>query len=513
MESRVAPPANNGVEICKIQNVSKIYPGVRALDNISMDIRQGEIHGIIGKNGAGKSTLVNILAGFTSRTSGTISVCGQKIPRNYKPQIAEKFSMFLVPQNPLILPNRSILENLFSGYLIKDKHGFIDKSKMYEKAAEIIDIFHLNLNPNQEMGLLRVDIQKMLLFGKAVYVANTNVFMLDEITASLNATERVLLEKVLNELKSKGKSILFISHHLKEILKYCDRVTVLRNGKKIETTNVKNVAEEQLAAMIVGEGVNAYKATKKHVADTNAKPILEIKNFRLYEDAQPNSFTIAPNEVLGIAGIEGCGKDELFGFLSGSLKESTGTILLQGKVCKFNSPHEAINKGVVLLPRDREVESLFHGLSIKINMMQLFLKYCKTKFNTIDFKRLDKKANEYCKNLNIKIASLDDEIDSLSGGNKQKVIVARVMSIGPKVLILNEPTHGVDVGAKQEILRITREDMANGAGVIMASESVQEMMAICDRIAVMYRGQIVKIYTREDFSEDKIYLSMQGTHK
>jgi ABC-type sugar transport system ATPase subunit len=146
-------------------------------------------------------------------------------------------------------------------------------------------------------------------------------------------------------------------------------------------------------------------------------------------------------------------------------------------------------------------------------MMQLFLKYCKTKFNTIDFKRLDKKANEYCKNLNIKIASLDDEIDSLSGGNKQKVIVARVMSIGPKVLILNEPTHGVDVGAKQEILRITREDMANGAGVIMASESVQEMMAICDRIAVMYRGQIVKIYTREDFSEDKIYLSMQGTHK
>jgi len=511
MKSLVVPKADERMEVCKVEHVSKIYPGVRALDDVSMSIRQGEIHGIIGKNGAGKSTLVNILAGSTTFTSGKITISGKEIPQNYSPRIAEKFSLFIVPQNPLILPERSILENLFSGYLVKNKHGFIDRAKMFERAAEIIDLFDLNLNPEQEMGLLRVDTQKLLLFGKAVYIANANIFMLDEITASLSATERVLLEKVLEDLKRKGKSILFISHHLKEILQYCDRVTVLRNGRMVETADIEDVSEEKLASMIVGEDVEEYKASELHVADVDKKPILELENFKIFDDGPANSFTLSSNEVLGIAGIEGCGKDELFAFLSGSSKSSFGTILMEGSECILETPFDAIKKGIVHLPRDREVESLFHGLSIKDNMMQLYMKQCKTKFGTIDFKCLDQTARTYCKVLNIKIASLEDEIDSLSGGNKQKVIVSRVMSIGPKVLLLNEPTQGVDVGAKQEILRIVREEMTNGAGVIMSSESVQEMMAICNRIAVMYRGKIVRTYDRKDFSEDEIYLTMQGS--
>jgi ABC-type sugar transport system ATPase subunit len=499
------------VEICKIENISKIYPGVRALDDVSMEIRKGEIHGIIGKNGAGKSTLVNILAGSTSFTSGKITINGEEIPQNYNPYIAEKFSLFLVPQNPSILPERSILENLFSGYLIKNKHRFIDKKKMYEKASEIIDKFNLNLNPDQEMGLLPIDTQKLLLFGKAAYITNANIFMLDEITASLSAAERILIEKVLEDLKREKKSILFISHHLKEILQYCDRVTVLRDGRKVETTYIDEVSEETLASMIVGKDVKEYKASEKHAIDSQKTPILEVVDFKVSADGPENSFILDPNEVLGIAGIEGCGKDELFGFLSGSKKGSSGTILLAGQECSCENPFESINKGIVYLPRDREVESIFHGLSIKDNMMQLFIKQCKTKMGTLDFRSLNEKAQAYCRDLNIKIASLEDEIDSLSGGNKQKVIVSRVMSIGPKVLILNEPTQGVDIGAKQEILRIVREEMPDDAGIIISSESVQEMMAICDRIAVMYRGKIVKFYAREDFSEDEIYLSMQGS--
>lgn len=497
--------------ICKVVNLSKIYPGVIALDSVDLELLKGEVHGLIGKNGAGKSTLVNILAGFTLGSSGEIWIKGKKMLPNYSPYVAEKLSIYLVPQNPLTLPQRSLTENMFIGYTLRKRSGLIDEKKMRDTTIEIIKRFKLNLNPDQEMQTIPLDAQKLLLFGKGIYIANANIFMLDEITASLNVEERKVLSDMIRELINEEKTILFISHHLKEIMQYCNRITVLRDGKKIITENISNVSEEKLSELIVGKDVEEYsQAIEEDKQNNGIRKVLSVKNLCISGACDSINFDLHKNEVLGFAGLDNCGKEELFRALFGAKKFESGIIEIEGKQIKPKSPEHAIKEGVVYLPKNREEEAIMHGLSIEDNMMKIIYKKYAYRFGLIKIKTVKSEIDKYVKLFNIKFGKLDDDIDSLSGGNKQKVVLSRITCLKPKVFVLNEPTQGVDVGVKQEILKIIREDLATQASIILSSESIQELIKVCDRIVVLYRGAINKIFGKNEFHEEQIYKAIQG---
>lgn len=504
-----ASPHGNGL-VCDVRNVSKLYPGVVALNNVSFDVRRGELHGVIGKNGAGKSTMVNILAGMTERTSGEVYIGGKEMPRQCTPLMAEKAGVYLVPQNPLILAQRTITENIFVGNNITRKCGLVDEGRMRAVTEEIIAKLGFKLDPGQLMGALPVDTQKLLLLGRGIHVVKADIFMLDEITASLNIEERKNLEKLIGELMNEGKSIVFISHHLKEIMQYCHRITVFRNGSKIITENCSELSEADIATLIVGKELKEYSADERVATDAAIdRDILKVGNATVRRVCNGISFELRNNEVLGFAGLEGCGKDELFKFLIGAEK-GVGTITLDDKRLDVSRPAQAIAAGIAYLPRKREEETVFHGRSIEENMLLLIYRKNRSKLGLINNRSARFHSARYKKLMNIKIASDKDDIDSLSGGNKQKVMLSRIMGTEPRVFILNEPTQGIDVEAKQEILKNIRETLAVDAGVLLSCESVQELMTVCDRIVALYKGNVARVFERNEFSEEAIYRTIQG---
>ncbi len=496
---------------CDVRNVSKLYPGVVALNDVTFDVRCGELHGVIGKNGAGKSTIVNIIAGMTERTSGQVFIGGKEMPRAYSPLVAEKAGVYLVPQNPLILAQRSITENIFVGNNLTRKSGLVDEGRMRAVTEEIIGRLGFHLDPDQLMGSLSVDTQKLLMLGRGIHVVKAGIFMLDEITASLNIEERRYLEKLIGELMRDGKSIIFISHHLKEILHYCHRITVFRNGNKIITEDCSKLSESDIATLIVGKSVKEYSADEFSATCEAAATgdILTVDSVNVRKLCNGISFKLRNNEVLGFAGLEGCGKDELFKYLIGA-ESGSGRITLDGAPLEISRPAQAIAAGIAYLPRKREEETVFHGRSIEENMLLLIYRKNRSKLGLINSASARFQSTRYTKLMNIKIASDKDDIDSLSGGNKQKVMLSRIMGTEPRVFILNEPTQGIDVEAKQEILRNIRETLAVNAGVIISCESVQEMVTVCDRIVALYKGKVARVFERKEFSEEAIYRTIQG---
>ena len=508
-----ASTIGNGL-VCDVRNVSKLYPGVVALNNVSFDVRRGELHGVIGKNGAGKSTMVNILAGMTGRSSGQVFIGGKEMPQHFTPLNAERAGVYLVPQNPLVLAQRSITENIFVGNNLTGKCGLVDEKRMRAVAQEIIGRLGLRVDPDQLMGSLPVDTQKLLLLGRGIYVVKADIFMLDEITASLNIDERKYLEKIIGELMNQGKSIIFISHHLKEIMQYCHRITVFRNGNKIITEDCSKLGEADIARLIVGKELKEYSADERTEpgAAVTSDDVLKVEDVRIRRVCNGIGFELRNNEVLGFAGLEGCGKDELFKYLIGA-ETGSGGIALDGRRIEITRPAQAIANGIAYLPRKREEETVFHGRSIEENMLLLIYRKNRSRLGIINRRSARFHSARYTKLMNIKIASDKDDIDSLSGGNKQKVMLSRIMGTEPRVFILNEPTQGIDVEAKQEILKNIRETLAVNAGVLLSCESVQELMTVCDRIVALYKGGVARVFERKDFSEELIYRTIQGARE
>ncbi len=496
---------------CQVKHLSKRFPGVAALSDINLEIACGEVHGVIGKNGAGKSTFVNILAGLIPISEGEIRIRGKVMGRHYHPRRAEQMGIFLVPQHPLILPGRNVIENLFVGQSLKNKAGLADERRMRSMTEDIIQRLGLSVSPDQDMAALSIDTQKLLLLGKGVYIADATILMLDEITASLNVNERKFLHKVILDIKKSGKSIIFISHHMKEIIQFCDRVTVFRNGNNIITADIGTVSEATLSESIVGTDYAAYKAEITDIKRNEDKPILlSCRDLTRRDAFEAISFDLREGEVIGFAGLMGCGKDLLFRTLFGLEREDSGQVLFKEEELSIPDPGSAIRMGIAYLTDRRESEGLLHGRSIEENLLQLTYRKLRGALWLISRKKTKSAADSYVSDLNIKIASLEAEIDSLSGGNKQKVILARTMSVAPKVYILNEPTQGIDVGTKQEILRSIRESLSKSAGILVSSESIEELMTVCDRIIVLFRGKVFRQFDRHTFDEESIYRAIQG---
>lgn len=500
-----------GEVILKIDEVYKLFPGTVALKKVNVDVLKGEIHGIIGKNGAGKSTLVSIVAGLEAATGGTIYVRGKPLPRLTR-AVAKRERIAIVPQEPQVIPDFTVAENLFLGSEIATS-GFISWSSLHRRSRDILDQCGLPFDTHIKAADLSVSEQQLLLVAKACYVEQAEIIIFDEASASLTERDEETLHRIVFDRKQAGCTILYISHRIDELLKVCDRVTVLQDGQSSEAQSCELLGEEDLASLIVGENYtrNAADLDWSAISDgaTGREVAIAIEGLGQAGVFEGINLTVYRGEVVGLAGLRGSGRTELLKAVAGVERADAGLVTVGGKSALFSSPSAAISKGVVYLPEDREHEGIIGTLSVRINCVLNALDQV-SRYGFVRRSWESAKAAEVIRSLDIAVADMGQEVSQLSGGNKQKVLVGRIAASKPRVFLLDEPTRGVDVGTRDSIMRIVRYTLAQSAGVVITSPGLEDLLEICDRIAVMRRGRIVAEFSRDHFDEREIYLAMQG---
>lgn len=491
--------------VLEIRNVTKKFSGTTALDNVSMRLQPGEIHALLGENGAGKSTLVKIISGEYTATKGEILLNGSSWWAN-SPQAAEQAGIVRVPQEPSVVEDLSIAENLFIGH-IPSKGGFINYRKLYHDAELLLQEVDLKLDVKKKADTLSVANQQMLILAAALY-HDLKVIILDEPTASITQQEAGKLFEIMEVLKEKGIAIIFISHRLDEVFQICDNITVLRDGKVSGQTAVKDSTVGKLVAMMVGREV-VYPEKGAKVIRDGVTPVLEVKNLSLAGAFKDVSFKVYPGEILGLSGLMGSGRTEIAKTIFGVYKPTGGQIFLNGKEMLFGSPQKAIMSGIGMVPEDRKEEALFMNQSVRANLTFIIRKKI-SKLGYVIKKRDMKIYNEFQKKLAIKTASPDAYISGLSGGNQQKVIIGRWLAAQPDLLILDEPTRGIDVAAKAEVHKLMGELVKNGICILMISSELPEVLTMANRIIVMHEGRINGLLNSSEATEELIIRKASG---
>ena len=488
---------NNGI-VLRMEHITKTFPGVVALDDVSIDLNKGEVLGILGENGAGKSTLIKILAGNYIKDSGDIYVDGQKFEIK-GPTEAVASGIRVIYQELNTLNNLTVTENIFIGeQIIKGPFRIVDWKAMTRKANELLDILNVKLDSNTIIGYLTVSEKQIVEIAKAIS-KEAKILVMDEPTAALSEEETQSLFKIIKTLKSKGVSIIYISHRLKEIFEIADRVTVLRDGKKVGTFNTRNTNENELVTSMVGRDIKDMYPKREVLI---GEKIMEVKN--LISDGFSNvSFNLRKGEILGIFGLLGSGRTSLVKALFGANKIKGGEIFIYGKKVNIKSPNIARGEKIGLVPLDRKVEGLALLMSVKENITLANIEDLGKNF--LIMKSLEKeKAIKWINEIGIKTPTIDQEVNSLSGGNQQKVVLAKWLESGSQIIILNEPTRGIDVGAKIEIYNLMQDLCERGASIIMISSELPEILSIADRIIVMSKGRFTAEYSREEASEEQL---------
>ncbi len=495
-----------GESALRLLGITKIYPGTVALEDVALDVRYGEVHGLMGKNGAGKSTLVGVLAGLIEPTSGTITVGGREYSRLTRVQ-AKREGIAIVTQEPEIILDITVAENLFLGDF-PTRGGFIDWPGMFERAREMLDRFGLDIGAEFRAGDLSLSERQLLLIIKACYVEDASVVILDESSAPLTRKDAQILRRIVDDLRAAGKAIVVISHHVDELLDVCDRLTVLRDGRTITTKDVSELDHRSLSEFIVGDGFTVGQTRNDETGGTGEE-LLAVENLTRWGAFEEISFSLRRGEILGLAGLRGSGRTEILKAIAGIEPADSGTIALRGRKCAFTRPSEALKKGVAYLPEEREAEGLIRLFSIKDNLILNSL----SQFAPHGFIRRDecaRRAAETFEAVQITAFSLEQAVEELSGGNRQKVVIGRIMTAGPDVYLLDEPTRGVDIGAKKGILSLICEKIRGNAGVIITSPGLDDLIDICDRILVLCGGHVVKSVARADFDEKALFMDIQG---
>ena len=492
-----------------VRGISKEFAGVPAVADATFEVQQGTVHGVIGKNGAGKSVLMNIIAGVLSPTSGQMTIGGTEVDtRRWSPRLAGDSGVGLIPQEPPDLPFLTVEDFLFLGDRSAVKGGFLQRKLIRRRVAEIDERLSLQVLPTDPMALLPIEVQQLLAFGKAVFLEEATVILLDEITASLSGPRREALLRQLREL-SAGRSFTLISHRISEIMAACDSVTVMRDGVSVQTVAIADTTPEALAAAIVGDAdVHVHVAPETRLDGPEVLALRKVSSPPLLHDVD---LVVHDHEVLGLAGVEGSGKDELLEALAG-LRTAHGRITLTGKDVRFRNPRNAARGGVAYLPKKREEFATIHSMSVLLNMVLPTASKLAGPFGFVREATLRHTGAPLVKQMQVKTPSLDTDIDTLSGGNRQKVMLARLRLMTPQVFLLNEPTRGVDIATKPELLRMVREDLTQHSAVIMTSESEEELIETCDRVLVFLGGRIVRELKRgnPEFTVGEIYRTGQG---
>jgi len=489
-----------------LKDVSKFFPGTIALRNANVEVRRGEVHGIIGKNGAGKSTLVSIIAGLYEATSGTIFINGREIPKLTR-AVAQRERVSIVPQDPQVVADFSVAENLFLGHEVT-RGRVVDWRGIHRQARATLDRVGLPLDTHIKASDLSVSEQQLVLVVKACYVDAAEIIIFDEASASLTHSDEELLHEIVAERCAAGCTILYISHRVDELLKVCDRVTVLLGGESRETVPCAELDEVSLATLIVGEAfaTTQYEAEQK----PNDEIVLDVSGLTSAGRYTDVSLQVHRGEVLGIAGLRGSGRTEVLKGIAGIERADSGTVTLAGgEPGLFGHPASALKAGLAYLPEDREHEGLVSTSSVTVNCLLSSLKQV-SRFGVMKGRTEKARVREVVRLLDIKVSDISQEVSGLSGGNKQKVIVGRIHEARPSVYLLDEPTRGVDVGSRQAILKIIREKVAAEAGVVMTSPGLDDLLAVCDRIAIMGHGRMVDIVERSAFDETRLYVAVQS---
>ena len=488
-----------------MKGISKAFPGVKALDNVSFEVTSGEVHSLIGQNGAGKSTLMGILNGITKPDDGKIFL-NNNLVKIDDPKDAFNLNLSIVHQEFALCNNLTVAENIYLGDEPHSKSGFIDYKKMHFDAKNLLDSINVNLNTEEIVGDLNTSQWQIIEICKAL-AKKPKFIVMDEPTASLDEKQIDNLFEIINTLKKNGIGIIYISHKLKEIIYISDRITVLKDGKINDSFLKNEVDEENLIKSMIGE--NVLTKTEHENKTYSKNQILKINNFSYSNIFKEININLFEGEVLGLSGLLGSGANELLRSIFGIIKQDEGQILLNNKIITISKPRDAVANGIGYIPSDRKNEGLIQNNSIKDNsVLTIFDKL--TNIGFFKFTEASKTTNNYIKKLDIKVSNIDSFVMNLSGGNQQKVVIAKWLAKNCKILLFDEPTRGIDVAAKAQIWKLISEFTKEGCSVIVASNEIPELINNCNRIITMQKGSISNTFNYEDFDEQKISLNISS---
>jgi len=491
----------NDTNILEIRGISKSFPGVRALDNVSFTIKKGEVHALCGENGAGKSTLIKILAGAYKCDEGSILFNGSEVKVN-SPLEGQKLGISVVHQELRLAENLSVAENIFLGRpKLKTVMGIemVDWDKLHKGAKELLDRLGISMDLKQTVKELSIAQKQIIEIAKALSFKSDMIIM-DEPSATLTEKELSILFNIITHLRDDGVTIIYISHRLAEIFKIADRVTVLRDGRYIGTMNVRDATKQQLITMMVGRNLeNEYP---KVCCRTNDE-MLKVRNLNRKGVLKDISFTAYKGEILGIAGLVGSGRTELARAVFGADPIDSGEVYINGEKVNMRNVRDAIRLNMALVPEDRKGQGLVLGMSVRENITVVGLKRLIRK-GLISRREEYLLGTNFVSKLKIKTPDLEKEVKELSGGNQQKVVLAKWLMVNSDIIIFDEPTRGIDVGAKSEIYELLNNLASQGKTIIMISSELQEIIGMCDRIIVMHDGRITGELDRGEASQEKI---------
>lgn len=496
-----------------MQNVSKAFPGVEALKRVNFELRIGEVHGLVGENGAGKSTLMKILMGVYNKDKGNILI-NNKTVEIQTPTEAHQHGVGMIFQELSLIPQLTVAENIFLNIEpVKKLPLFVDDSLLYDRAQKFIDSFGINLDPHSKISDLNRAYSQITEILK-VLVRDAQLIIMDEPTASLTKSEEDMLYDAINKLKANGVSIIYISHRLKEIFNICDRVTILRDGAKIDTKDIKDINMVKLVEMMTGKTSSTMYNRRQNMIlskQKNKKHLLEVKNISQTPVLKGVSFNLAVGEILGIVGLLGSGKTEIAKALFGIDPIEGGEIRILGKSVQINNPQDAIKCGINLVPEDRRIEGLILSQSVEANLTLPSLNIL-SKAGFISRNKSRTIATNHVKRLQIKTPGILQTTEFLSGGNQQKVVLGKWLTKSPQILLLDEPTVGIDVNAKAEVRKIISDHVnSNSCSVILFSSDLDEVIRIADRIIVMYQGKVFEeISNNPPIEEQVLHHTVQG---
>ena len=489
----------------EVIDVSKHFGGVHALREVRMDVRPGEVHALVGENGAGKTTLINILGGILPRDGGRVIFDGQEVTFE-TPAESQRAGIAIIHQELATIPALSVMENIYMGHMTS-RGGWIDWRAMEAATRKVTDQVGLDASPRATVGNLTISQRQLVEIAKAL-AFDARLIIMDEPNSSLTERETERLFEVITHLKERGVAIIYVSHRIEEVLRIADRITAFRDGRYVGTIGRDEASVNKVISMMVGRELASV--TRQTSASMGA-PLLEVRN--LSRKGKPHlqnvTFTLHAGEILGFAGLVGAGRSETARAVFGADRFETGEILLKGRTVRFRSPKEAVRHGIGMVPEERKRQALFMNMPVRYNVGMASLP-ARSPGGIVRHAAQRALSQEFVEKLSIRLSSIDAPVKSLSGGNQQKTVLARWLATQPQILILDEPTHGVDVGAKADIYQLMRDLATAGIGIILISSELPEILKMSDRIVVMHEGRITGILDGQSATEDRVMAYATG---
>ena len=493
--------------LIELVGIAKQFDAIQALRSVDLSLYAGEVHALVGENGAGKSTLVKILAGIYRPDAGSITMGGEAIELR-SPLQAQARGIAVVQQEPMLFPDLDVAENVFMGRHPRDRFGRVDWKRMYREVDQLLASLDVSLSSHTPVQGLSVAEQQLVEIAKALSL-EARVLVLDEPTAALSAHEVTELFTIVRQLRERGVAVLFVSHRLEEIFEIADRLTVFRDGMHITTVPVSEITTEEIIRHMVGRELsNLFPKSETRVGDI----VLEVRHLSSPGSVADVSFQLRQGEILGFAGLVGAGRTEVARILFGIDRAESGEIWLRGKQVRIHSPRDAMRYGIAYVPEDRHQHGLVMGFSIAANVTLPILQQV-SRLGLLD-PRLERKiAGDYSSQLRVRSSGIGQLVNALSGGNQQKVVLSKWLATNPLVLILDEPTRGIDVGAKAEVHRIISDLAVEGLAIILISSELPEILAMADRVIVLHEGRVSGTFARSEATQERVMFAATGQER